>query len=126
METRFPLLDRRLVEYLFAAPREQKIHRGEVRGIQRRAMHGMLPEVVLTRHIKKNINPVLRRQQYQNFVTATRSLLTADDLRCTHYLDADFLRRTGREFLEHGGNASAPLVLWYAMNLEYWLQKVAQ
>ncbi|MEQ8232875.1 MAG: asparagine synthase-related protein [Gammaproteobacteria bacterium] len=126
METRFPLLDRRLVEYLFAAPREQKIHRGEVRGIQRRAMHGMLPEAVLTRHIKKNINPVLRRQQYQNFVTATRSLLAANELRCTRYLDADFLRRTGRDFLEHGGDASAPLVLWYAMNLEHWLQRVAQ
>ncbi|MEQ8660394.1 MAG: asparagine synthase-related protein [Gammaproteobacteria bacterium] len=124
METRFPLLDRRLVEYLFAAPREQKIHRGEVRGIQRRAMHGLLPEAVLTRHVKKNINPVLRRQQYQNFVAATRTLLAADELRCTRYLDADFLRRTGRDFLAHGGDASAPLVLWYAMNLEHWLHGV--
>jgi len=121
METRFPLIDRPLVEYMFAVPRNQKIRGGEVRGIQRRAMAGLLPEVVLTRHIKKNINPVLKRQQYDNFLRATEGLMRSSELAAEAYIDADYLRRTATEFLAGRGRDDAALVLWYAMNLEQWL-----
>jgi asparagine synthase (glutamine-hydrolysing) len=122
IETRFPLLDRRLVEYMFAAPREQKIQRGEVRQLQRRAMKGILPEVVLTRHVKKNLNPVLKRQQHGNFVMELKTLFSGGGLRCEEYLDGSYLHRTYRQFLANDGTGTTARVLWYAMNLERWLE----
>lgn len=121
IETRFPLLDRRLVEYMFAAPREQKIRRGEVRLLQRRSMEGILPSVVLTRHVKKNLNPVLRRQQHGNFVVELKKLFSRGDLRCEQYLDRPYLDQSYQEFLAHGQDEAA-VPLWYAMNLEAWLR----
>jgi asparagine synthase (glutamine-hydrolysing) len=122
IETRFPILDRRLVEYMFAAPREQKIQRGQVRLLQRRAMKGILPEVVLTRHVKKNLNPVLRRQQHGNFVVEAKKLFSGASLRCEAYLDRTHLRRSYGEFLANRGGDEAALPLWYALNLERWLE----
>jgi asparagine synthase (glutamine-hydrolysing) len=122
IETRFPLLDRRLVEYMFAAPRDQKIRRGEVRLLQRRAMKGILPEAVLTRHLKKNNNPVLRRQQHRNFVVEAKQLFAAGRLRCGEYLDRAYLRTSYEQLLADRGGHNAHLALWYAMNLERWLE----
>jgi asparagine synthase (glutamine-hydrolysing) len=122
IETRFPLLDRRLVEYMFAAPREQKIRRGQVRVLQRRAMKGILPEVVLTRHVKKNLNPVLRRQQHGNFVAEAKKLFSGGSLRCEAYLDRAHLHRCYGEFLQNRGGDQAAIPLWYALNLERWLE----
>jgi asparagine synthase (glutamine-hydrolysing) len=121
IETRFPLLDRRLVEYMFAAPREQKIRRGEVRLLQRRAMKGLLPEVVLTRHVKKNLNPVLKRQQHGNFVVELKKLFSGGPLRCEQYIDRGYLHESYRRYQANGGGDKTTLVLWYAMNLEAWL-----
>ena len=122
IDTRFPLLDRRLVEYMFAAPREQKIRRGQVRVLQRRAMKGILPEVVLTRHVKKNLNPVLRRQQYGNFVAEARKLFSGGSLRCEAYLDRAHLHRSYGQLLQNRGGDRAAIPLWYALNLERWLE----
>jgi asparagine synthase (glutamine-hydrolysing) len=122
VETRFPLLDRSLVEYMFAAPREQKIRRGQVRLLQRRAMKGILPEVVLTRHVKKNLNPVLRRQQHGNFVAEANKLFSGGSLRCEAYLDRAHLRRSYGEFLLNRGGDDAARPIWFALNLERWLE----
>src|SRR5688572_3430991 len=120
VETRFPLLDRRLVEYMFAAPRDQKIRDGEVRLLQRRAMRGILPEVVLQRHVKKNLNVVLRRQQHGYFVAELQQLFSGGRLRAEEYLDRAYLQESYRRYLASGEN-SAAVPLWYAMNLERWL-----
>lgn len=120
VETRFPLLDRRLVEYMFAAPREQKIRYGEVRLLQRRAMRGILPEVVLERHVKKNLNVVLRRQQHGHFVEELKKLFSGGPLRAEEYFDRAYLHESYRRYLASGEkNAAVPL--WFAMNVERWL-----
>lgn len=124
VETRFPLLDRRLVEYLFAAPREMKIHEGATRIVQRRAMAGVLPEVVLEQHVKKNLNPVLRRQQRGHLVAAVDALLGQPRLRCDAYIDPAYLRRAHRDFVNGRRGKDAGSVLWCALNLEHWLRSV--
>lgn len=125
VETRFPLLDRRLVEYMFAASREQKIRGGEVRLLQRRAMRGILPEVVLQRHVKKNLNVVLRRQQHGHFVAELKTLFSGRPLRAEAYLDRAYLRDSYRRYLA-SGEQDAAVPLWYAMNLERWLEAVTK
>jgi asparagine synthase (glutamine-hydrolysing) len=51
-EKRYPYLDRDLVEFLFAVPREQLVRPGRRRSLMRRALAGVVPEEVLNRKRK--------------------------------------------------------------------------
>jgi asparagine synthase (glutamine-hydrolysing) len=46
VETRYPLLDYRLVEYVFRLPASQKIKNGWTKYVMRNAMKGIVPEVI--------------------------------------------------------------------------------
>lgn len=124
VDTRFPLLDRRLIEYMFAVPRRHKIREGQTRILQRRAMDGILPPVVTQEHLKKNMNPVLWRQQEANLRRALKPLMQESDHRIAAYMRMDWIRDAYRRF--EGGRASPRdgYVLWYALNLESWLRSL--
>ena len=51
-EKRYPYLDRDLLEFLFAVPREQLLRPGRRRSLMRRALAGLVPEEVLERKRK--------------------------------------------------------------------------
>lgn len=51
-EKRYPYLDRDLLEFLFAVPREQLVRPGQRRSLMRRALAGIVPEEVLNRRRK--------------------------------------------------------------------------
>jgi asparagine synthase (glutamine-hydrolysing) len=51
-EKRYPYLDRDLLEFLFAVPREQLLRPGRRRSLMRRALVGVVPEEVLNRKRK--------------------------------------------------------------------------
>jgi asparagine synthase (glutamine-hydrolysing) len=51
-EKRYPYLDRDLLEFLFAVPREQLLRPGERRSLMRRALVGVVPAEVLNRKRK--------------------------------------------------------------------------
>lgn len=51
-EKRYPYLDRDLLEFLFAIPREQLLRPGERRSLMRRALAGVVPEEILNRKRK--------------------------------------------------------------------------
>lgn len=51
-EKRYPYLDRDLLEFLFAVPREQLLRPGRRRSLMRRALVGLVPEEVLERKRK--------------------------------------------------------------------------
>ena len=51
-EKRYPLLDRDLVEFLFAIPRQQLLRPGQRRSLLRRALAGIVPSEVLDRRRK--------------------------------------------------------------------------
>ncbi|WP_246718863.1 asparagine synthetase B family protein [Microvirga terrestris] len=122
VDTRFPLLDRELVEYLFAAPREYKIRGGQTRMLQRRAMEGILPPVVTQEHLKKNLNPVLWRQQNAHFARTLEKFFKQRSFRIGEYIDIDWLRRAYDDFVSGRGSGQEAYVLWYALNIESWLQ----
>jgi len=48
----FPLLDRDLLEFLFAIPREQLVRPGHRRSLMRRALSGIVPDEILNRRRK--------------------------------------------------------------------------
>ncbi len=125
VDTRFPFLDRRLVEYMFAVPREHKVREGQTRLLQRRAMKGILPEVVVRDHVKKNIHPVLQRQQRPHFGEALAELFARPRLECEEYLDGPCLREHYRRFAGGSADTNVGNVLWHALNLEIWLTQQA-
>jgi asparagine synthase (glutamine-hydrolysing) len=51
-EKRFPYLDRTLLEFIFAIPREQLVRPGERRSLMRRALAGVVPDELLNRKRK--------------------------------------------------------------------------
>ena len=51
-ETRYPFLDRSLLEFLFSIPREQLVRPGQRRSLMRRALLGIVPGEVLNRRRK--------------------------------------------------------------------------
>ena len=51
-EKRYPYLDRNLLEFLYAVPREQLIRPGHRRSLMRRALAGIVPEEILNRKRK--------------------------------------------------------------------------
>lgn len=122
VETRFPLLDRRIVEFMFAVPRRHKICRGRSRILQRKAMAGILPDVVLEDHKKKNINIVLRRQQRNNFRAEVEKVFARKNLRCESYFDHRRLLATLERFRSGRYDDVTQFVLWAAVSLERWLE----
>jgi asparagine synthase (glutamine-hydrolysing) len=55
-ERRYPYLDRSLLEFLFAIPREQLVRPGRRRSLMRRALAGMVPTDILERRRKASIS----------------------------------------------------------------------
>lgn len=51
-EVRYPFLDRDLLQFLFAIPREQIVRPGQRRSLMRRALAGIVPQAVLERKRK--------------------------------------------------------------------------
>jgi asparagine synthase (glutamine-hydrolysing) len=71
-EKRYPYLDRELVEFLLAIPREQVVRPGQRRSLMRRAMRGIVPEAILNRRRKAYV-----ARGPATFFAASRSQLAA-------------------------------------------------
>ncbi|MCZ6862922.1 MAG: asparagine synthase-related protein [Alphaproteobacteria bacterium] len=61
IQTRYPFLDRRLVEFCFAIPFEQFARPNEMRSLHRRALRGILPEQIRRRGCKRGPNEAIMR-----------------------------------------------------------------
>jgi len=91
---RFPLLDRRIVEYMLSVPAGELQRDGETRSLFRRAMKGVLPESIRLRQDKgPAFDPLLAarvaaaRQDLQSWSERTK------DLTCWQHVDhAGFVR----------------------------------
>jgi len=55
-ERRYPFLDRDLLEFLYNTPREQIVRPGRRRSLMRRALSGIVPEVILERRRKAYVS----------------------------------------------------------------------
>jgi asparagine synthase (glutamine-hydrolysing) len=118
-ERRFPYLDRDLVEFLFAVPREQLVRPGERRSLMRRALRGILPDGILHRTRKASVS----RTPLRALAAQSESLMAISDrLECVTLGIVDPMRfcdvlqcaREGREL------RLVPVVR--TLQLERWLR----
>lgn len=121
-EKRYPFLDRDLLDFLFNVPREQLVRPGQRRSLFRRALRGIVPDVVLDRPRKA-------------FVVASHLKSVASDWRrVTNLTDAMFLEANGtlnsqilRATLEEArqGGDVPMLPAMRALRFEWWMQEPA-
>jgi asparagine synthase (glutamine-hydrolysing) len=79
-EKRYPYLDRGLLEFVYAIPREQLVRPGQRRSLMRRALVGVVPDDVLNRERKAYVArrpTVAISTEWSNLTEVTRSMLSS-------------------------------------------------
>ncbi len=79
-ETRYPYLDRSLLEFIFAIPREQLVRPTQRRSLMRRALVGIVPDEILNRKTKAFVvrSPIVAiSRDWAHFVELTQNMLSS-------------------------------------------------
>ncbi len=121
IDTRFPLLDVRLVEHMFAMPREWKIRHGEVRMLQKQAVMPFVPPQIAAQHIKKDFHPVLNAFLRGAYAKELLPLLEKREHASDDYVAWSAIREYYDAFA--AGRIANPYPLWVVSNLERWLRR---
>src|SRR5262249_15240735 len=117
LEARVPLLDHPLVEFALALPPDLKIQDGVGKHIFRRAITGLVPDLVL-RHPKRGFAVPLHAWFRGPLRHRVDGLLRANNP-VHEFLDRVALRRLAREHLN--GRRDHATALWRALALELWM-----
>jgi asparagine synthase (glutamine-hydrolysing) len=126
VELRYPFFDRRLAEYCLALPADQKLADGYSRVVARRAMVGVVPEMVRWRAGKGqpglHIISALRRSRavLDDLVLQDRGVLVP-------YVNMDVLRGMYADFVaERAISFRTVIQLWSAAILARWLRDATE
>jgi len=122
-EKRYPYLDRDLLEFIYAIPRQQIVRPGHRRYLMRRALAGIVPDEILARRRKAFVARGPRVAITSEWASLTSVI---QDLRSARLGIVD--RQSYAECLHDAqNNAEAPLVrLMRTLFLELWLKNVEQ
>lgn len=118
-ERRYPYLDRDLLEFLYAVPREQLLRPGQRRSLMRRALDGIVPDEVLNRRRKGYVarSPIAAiAAAVPQLIEISRDMISAQlDL----VLPDAFISTIQRA----SKGLEVPLVPWMrTLSLELWLR----
>jgi asparagine synthase (glutamine-hydrolysing) len=109
LEMRRPFLDRRLVEFIFAIPDDQRWRDDQPRYVLRNAMRGVVPDAIRLNKRKVLFDSIADRELR---APAVRKLLEHSALVEIGVLDGDALRQRVERFCEgRGGGAAIGLIV---------------
>jgi asparagine synthase (glutamine-hydrolysing) len=118
-EKRYPYLDRDLLQFLYAIPREQLVRPGQRRSLMRRALAGIVPDEILQRRRKAFVvrGPLVQiATDWPDFLEFSQHMQTSSLQMVDAPLFRDALQRA-----RHGQDvAIIPLLRTFAM--EQWLR----
>lgn len=120
-EKRYPFLDRDLLGFLFAVPREQLLRPGQRRSLMRRALTGTVPDEILNRKRKAYLvrSPTIALLSRWTTVGAPEKQMVCDTL---GIVDSDAFAKALRNAQE---GLEVPVVtLLRTLGLEIWLRAV--
>lgn len=122
-EVRYPYLDRDLLEFIYAIPREQLVRPGQRRSLMKRAMRHTVPREVLERSRKAFLvrSPSLAvKYGWDSLIQQDKEMITA-----TYRIsDSSKLRRAISRI--HDGVGAAPVApILRMLFLEAWMRKLA-
>ncbi len=119
VESRFPFLDYRLVEFAFSLPDSFKIRRGETKYLLRRAMEDLLPKAISHRQDKRGFWLILsdwfRQEPLRSFL---QDLFASSSFQQRPYWNGSFCQQEFLRFLRGKPYQG----FWRWVNLELWLR----
>ncbi len=119
IEARVPLLDYRIVEFLFSLPASMKVHDGWTKWVLREALKGRLPEDVRLRRDKLGF-PTPQIRWLTGRMQWLRELFGSSDFRAGAYLDG---RRIASELPALLTTDKGSREVWRWLCLELWMRK---
>ncbi|MBY0525339.1 MAG: hypothetical protein K2R98_18170 [Gemmataceae bacterium] len=125
LELRLPFLDRSLVEFVLSLPVEHRLPHGAMKQLLRRAMAGLLPDVIAHRRQATTFEPVLSGIFERNRV-GWRTLLSEARWESGPYVDQSALRESFDRLERNSQQCSTDrsfLSLLDIAQLERWLRE---
>ena len=122
IEKRYPFWDKRLVEFCLALPPEQKLNRGWIRMVMRRAMAGILPEEVQWRGGKGNMSPNFEHGLLTFDREQLEEVILKDPGAIGKYVDITALRKAYHRFVSREATEQEVFSIWQSASLALWLQ----
>jgi asparagine synthase (glutamine-hydrolysing) len=121
MDTTYPYLDRRLMEFCLALPPNQKLRDGWGRAYMRRALKDILPEPIRWRQSKGDLSPNFRRGMLSDDWSLIQDTLAAMPDVIGDYVNVPLVQAAAERYPKARNNADE-LILWKATTLTLWLQ----
>jgi asparagine synthase (glutamine-hydrolysing) len=120
-EKRYPYLDRDVLEFVYAIPREQLVRPGQRRSLMRRALSGIVPNEILHRRRKAIVTRsplVTMAKQYEGLLDVCKNMVSGSlgVIIPEAFLEALEDARRGKEV--------ATIPLNRTLCFEYWLQNL--
>ena len=122
VESRAPLLDYRLVEYVFSLGPEYKIRDGITKYVLRRSMKGVLPEEVRMRKDKMGFATPLEKWFKTDLKEKVYDVINSKSFSGRPYFNKEKVIEKFRNFVD-GNEKNAHFTIWSLVNLELWLRK---
>ena len=129
IEPRHPFLDKRLVEFCLALPREQKVSHGWSKILLRQAMAGLLPDQVRWRpgweHLGDDFSAALLGLEHALLKHVVQGVSddSGDMIDLSEYVDGVALRQAYQRYVSCGSFEAGEKV-WQAVTLASWLRRV--
>lgn len=122
LEARSPLLDRALLEYVFALPDVMKLRWWRTKVIFRQAFSDLVPPEILGRR-KMGFGVPLRAWFRESLPDYLQDLLLAPDARLRNYVDQSYVRELRCAHLTNRADHSSRL--WTLLTFEVWLRSLS-
>jgi len=124
IEERHPLNDRRIVEFALALPEEQRWRRDQPKYLLRRALAGLLPEVVRIRRTKADFSHAFAEALK---TLGGESLFNSLAIASMGWVDGAWVRRMYQQMaqlyaLGDGGYTRHVWPLWMIFGIELWFK----
>jgi len=122
LERRYPYLDRDLLEFIYAVPREQLLRPGQRRSLMRRALAGIVPGEILNRNRKALVtrSPVIAISSEWDLLVRMTDHMVSDSL---GIVDSKSFLEALKKARHTSGEQIVPLMRTVAV--EMWLKNVA-
>ena len=128
LELRYPFWDKRLVEFCFSLPPEQKLSQGWSRIVMRRAMENILPTEVQWRTSKMDFTPNLVDGLLSQEKSTLEQLIFHNYQILSKYINTDVLQNMYNDQISSTKSKPNPKeiqFIWKATSLGLWLNFVA-
>jgi asparagine synthase (glutamine-hydrolysing) len=122
-EKRYPYLDRGLLEFMYAVPREQLVRPGQRRSLMRRALVGIVPDELLNRRRKAFVarSPMAGISKEWNSLAGVTQHMLSSSLRI---VDPSAFSETLRKARQ--GQEVPIVILMRTLGIEFWLRHLGR